>query len=238
MRPWEKPDHSWIPASFLVFAFLLADLSLERGGPHLVLLWPATNCAAVALAYRFRRGERVFGKRADGAMGGAAAVALLPFRLVIWSVWRVQVALSPERCWDEPGPGLFLGRRPLRGEYPPGIALVVDLTCELPKPRHHPPGVRYLCLPSLDAYVPDAAAFAQALDAAAAVPAVYVHCANGHGRSAAFAAALLLRRGLARDLDEAMTIIRRARPACRLTPAQAGLAASSIPRGHFRRDIL
>ena len=58
---------------------------------------------------------------------------------------------------------------------------------------------------------------------------VFVHCANGHGRSAAFAAALLLRRGLARDVAEAMGIIRRARPACRLNPVQTALAGRYAP---------
>ncbi|MBI4423821.1 MAG: dual specificity protein phosphatase family protein [Elusimicrobia bacterium] len=222
--PWRKGSHLWIPGAFFAVSGMLAWLAFERAGWSLALLWPAANCAAVGAAY-FGAGGRVFGKARDGSMRGPRSWAMLPFLAVVWAVWRLQVALSPERCWDEPAPGILLGRRPRRGEHPPDLELVVDLTAEFPKPGYHPGSAGYRCLPTLDAFVPEEASFLALLEEAARARRVFVHCANGHGRSAAFAAALLLRRGLASEVGEAMALIRRARPACRLNPVQARLAS-------------
>lgn len=221
-----KRSHLWIPASFALVAGALLYMAAERGGAHRALLWPAANCAAVAAAY-FGPGGRVFGKRADGSRSGAVVAWMLPFLTVQYLTWRLQVLLSPEDAFNEAAPGLFVGRRPRPGEHPPGVELVVDVTAEFAKPAYHPAGVAYAALPTLDAFVPEPAAYAAALAAAAAARSVLVHCANGHGRSAAFMAALLVKKGLARDVDEAMGLIRRARPGCRLNPAQRAAAQSA-----------
>lgn len=214
-----KPPHHWIPASFALVAAMLVHLAARHGGAAWILLWPAADCAAVAAAY-FGPGARVFGKRADGSRSPAVVAAMLPFLIVQYSVWRLQVALSPERAHDEAAPGLFIGRRPLPGEHPAGVDLVVDMTAEFPKPAYHPPSAAYLAVPTVDGFVPDPAALRAGLDAAAAAKTVFVHCANGHGRAALFVSALLVRKGLARDADAALGLVRAARPACRLTPAQ------------------
>lgn len=221
---WRKGSHLWIPASFLTVAVLLLYLARERGGAWWALIWPAADCAAVGAAY-FGPAGKIFGKRGDGTLGGLPRWALFPFRAVSGLVWRLQVALSPEPCCNEVAPGVFLGRRPRAGEYPPELELVVDLTAEFAKPPYHPAAARYRCLATLDAFVPEAAPFLALVDEACAARRVLVHCAQGHGRSAAFAAALLLRKGLARDLPEAMARIRAVRPACALNPVQAALAA-------------
>ena len=107
-----------------------------------------------------------------------------------------------------------------------------------PPPRsgtRHPPFRRYLCLPSLDCNLPTAE---QLLDAAHEVrrppppprlpaPAlhppplnvqiatwrhsVYIHCANGHGRSTSLAALVLVYRGQFRTWREAFAHIQRSR---------------------------
>lgn len=220
-----KPPHHWIPLSFIVFGVLLSWLAFERKGLYWPLLWPAADCAAVGAAYFRKNGARVFGKHPDGSRSVPIILAMLPFLAVIWVVWRAQVLLSPEDCSNEPVPGLFIGRRPLPGEHATELSLVVDLTSEFPKPDYHPPGVEYACLPTLDAFVPEAEAFHALIEKAAASKRVLVHCANGHGRSAAFTAALLVRRGLAKDIDAAMALICAVRPACRLNPAQRAAAA-------------
>ena len=221
-----KRTHLWIPACFALVAGLLLYMAADRGGGAWLLLWPAGNCAAVAAAY-FGAGAGVLGKRPDGGRSPAVAVWMLPFLLVNYATWRLQVLLSSEDCWNEVVPGLYVGRRPRPGEHPPGLHLVVDLLAEFPKSSYHPEGVGYLCLPTIDGFIPAPEPYAGAVARAAAVERVFVHCANGHGRAAAFAAALLVRRRMAPGIDEAMDLIRSARPACRLNPAQRAAAAAA-----------
>jgi protein-tyrosine phosphatase len=76
----------------------------------------------------------------------------------------------------------------------------------------------------LDGHVPPLAelvAFARRLAAQPGV--IYLHCAQGHGRSALVAACVLIARGAADGPDDAMRIIRAARPRVRLTRGQADL---------------
>jgi len=220
-----KRSHLWIPASFALVAGLLLYMAADRGGAHWLLMWPAANCAAVAAAY-FGPGGRIFGKRLDGSRSPAVVAWMSPFLAVQYFTWTLQVLLSSEPCYNEAAPGVFVGRRPRAGEHPPGLDLVVDVTAEFPKPGYHPGGVEYAALPTLDAFVPEPALYAALVTRAAAARTVLVHCANGHGRSAAFVAALLVRRRVAKDVDEAMEMVRRARPACRLNPAQRAAAQS------------
>jgi protein-tyrosine phosphatase len=83
---------------------------------------------------------------------------------------------------------------------------------------------RYICLPTLDRGVPDVAAARAALDEAAQVAraggVVYIHCAQGFGRSAALVAAILVRRGECRDVGEAEARLKSLRPGVRLTRQQ------------------
>jgi hypothetical protein len=81
----------------------------------------------------------------------------------------------------------------------------------------------YIALPTLDGAAPDPAAVADAL--ARLRPGVtYVHCAQGHGRTAAFALALLLRRGDVKTVEEGMERLRAVRPGVRLSRPQMKFA--------------
>jgi hypothetical protein len=57
---------------------------------------------------------------------------------------------------------------------------------------------------------------------------IYIHCAQGRGRSAALAAALLIARGMAANVDEAEAALSRARPSVRLNSAQRAWVARVI----------
>lgn len=202
-------------AVFLLFAGYLAWLAATLGGPWRLLLWPAASFTLVAIAYA-GAGPRVFGKRPDGTLHPLHVVILFPFLAFAWGVWHLQRVLSKEPPWHEIAPGLYLGRRPLPRELPPGVALVVDLTAEFPEPRGVTAGRDYRCLPTLDGFPSHAERFRNLVaEVAAHAGPVYVHCANGHGRSAAFAAAVLLARGLAKDTDDAVRQVRAAHPGAR-----------------------
>lgn len=212
---------------FLVLAVGLGALAMLEGGLALLALWPAIALGVVSAGY-LGLGARIFGKRADGTHPPWARVLLAPYLGLAWIIWQ-GLRRSSVRPYSLVAPRLYLGRRLYHHELPPDVALVVDLTAELTETSAVREGRDYRALPALDAHVPDAAQWdALVAEVAASDAIIFVHCAAGHGRSAAFLAAVLIHRGLARDVDEAERMIQRARPSIRIRSAQRALVARMV----------
>lgn len=177
----------------------------------------------VALAYAFGApSPGVFAKRSDGTIGPSGLLLLGPYLIVVRAfLWLKIVLIRPEPCFHEVAPDLFIGRRPRPGELPAGTQVVVDLTAEFPEDPAIVGCARYLCLPILNRHVPSDAALSALL---AQLPqdagVIYVHCGAGRGRSAAVVAALMIRRGLARDVQDAESQLKRIRPGVQLHAIQ------------------
>jgi protein-tyrosine phosphatase len=214
-------QHRWFYA--LVFAALgayLLAMAATIGGYGWLAVWPTVSMFIVAAAYA-GVGPRVFGKRPNGTLAWWSFVINLPFLLFAWSVWHLQRLLTREPSCHEVAPGLWLGRRPLPHELPTGITTVVDLTAEFFEPRRVRDGRTFECLPTLDACLPsEADAVRLVRRIAADTGIVYVHCAQGHGRSGIVVAAVLLVRGLADDPAKAVAAVRAVRPGVHLRKAQ------------------
>jgi protein-tyrosine phosphatase len=196
-------------------------LAIMRGGWWWIAAWPALAFALVATAYG-GAGVRVFAKSQSGKLAWPAVVVLLPFLLMTWGVWHLQHRRDRNRL-AEVEPGLWIGRRPLACDVPEG-ATVVDLTAEFPVARGVYATERYVSRPMLDHSVPTPTEFDTLVrDLISRSGTLYVHCAQGHGRSAMVTAAILLARGRASSIDEAMQRIRKVRPRVRLGPSQERL---------------
>jgi protein-tyrosine phosphatase len=209
--------------AFFLFGVALTYQAFRLGGGWLVLLWPAASFFVVAAAYATAR-PRWLGKRQDGRLSLPVQSVLAPFTAFSWTVAQGHRVLrrGPAAC--EVAPGIWLGRRARPHEIPAGVCSVVDFTAEFWEPAGVRKDRRYLCVPTLDSTASDEGAFRAALDCVAASDGpVYIHCAQGFGRSAALAAALLIRRGAARDADEAVAMLAKARPGVRLTRRQRDL---------------
>ncbi len=204
-------------ASLIYFAAtaLFAALALYLGSVinpwYLLLLWPALSFGLVALAY-IGIGPRIFAKRSSGSHAWPARLILLPFLLVallIWNIWRLGHGDQP--C-QQIAPGIWLGRRPREHEMPPLVETLVDLTSEF-KSSSAARGRVYFSAPTLDHTAPRLKVFRKLIsDLDARAGEIYIHCAHGHGRSALVAAALLIKRGHADSIDDAvrkMKAIRR-----------------------------
>ncbi len=200
----------------------LIGAALALGGVSWALAWPGLAVLLVGLGY-LGLGPRVFGKRSeDGRLASWALALVFPYVIVAWSLWQLKSRLYRGRAWDEVAPGVRLGRRPLGAhELPPDTRCVVDLTSELPRAVPEIAIARYVCLPTLDTSVaPDDELAALVESIADEEGPLFIHCAMGHGRSATVAAALLIRRGLCRDVDEAIATLVKARPGVRLHAVQ------------------
>lgn len=210
---------------FLIVGAIFAYYGFHTGGWGWLLLWPALSFLIVACGY-LGLGAKVFGKRRNGTIAWYAFVYLAPYLVYTWAVWHLSRILSTEDCYNEISPGLYIGRRALAHELPPDIEAVVDLTAEFPEPADVRTGRRYLCLPTLDASVPTDGRFKALLETVIRISEpTYIHCAEGHGRSGTLAAAVLLCKGLATDVDEATIRLQQVRPRVRLKARQKALVS-------------
>ena len=213
----------------VLFTLLGGGLILQAAslqGWFWVLVWPGISFGAVGLAY-LGLGPGIFGKRPDGSMAWHAIVFLLPHLAPLWLTWRLVRAVSREDCSNEVVPGVFVGRRPLAGEIPPEVTLLVDLTAEFPELRAVQAGRQYVSAPMLDTGIAQREPFAELVRQVSQWPgAVYIHCAQGHGRSGTLATAVIVAKGHCATADEAVSMLRAARPRLRLGRNQLAFAKS------------
>ena len=98
---------------------------------------------------------------------------------------------------------------------------VVDVTCELPRTHSKLP---YFCVPTWDTQCPSDPGFRAGVDFAVAQHEsgrpVYVHCAHGHGRSAAMLCAILIATGASPSVEAAEAMLKHHRPKVRLNQIQ------------------
>jgi hypothetical protein len=199
-----------------------------------LLLWISADCLLLAVGY-FGLGPKVYGKNPRGGFPIWARVIHLPMMLSSLLVWQLFRLFSRENAYDEVAGGLFVGRRLSKDEIPAGMNYWIDLTAELEDPKQIRDSTQYICLPILDGTVPDAAVLDHILSRLDHGK-TYVHCAQGHGRAALFALALLARRGAIRDVEEGIRLLQKERPSIVLHLEQRKFVADFIERiGHQRK---
>jgi protein-tyrosine phosphatase len=182
----------------------------------------------VGLGYVFL-GPQVLGKQSDGTLSWKSALLLMPYFGAAELAWYIVRVLGNEDPWHEVSPGLYLGRRVQHWELPARVGLVLDLTAEFVEPPELREGRKYVSLPALDASAPKVNELADAVEAVCGYQGnIYVHCAAGHGRSAMAMAVLLVARGVARDIDDAVTLMRAKRPRVRLRTTQRKVACATV----------
>ncbi|HEX6240336.1 MAG TPA: hypothetical protein VFZ61_05565 [Polyangiales bacterium] len=222
--------HLAMGLSFLGIALGLVLVTGLVGGRSWVLAWPATSLLVVGFGY-VGLGAAVTGKRGNGTFTWHAALLLMPYLAAAELAWYAVRVLGQEEPWQEVSRGLFLGRRVQHWELPARVGVVLDMTAEFVEPEEVRSGRRYLCVPTLDGAAPNVERLARAIVELLPFPGnVYVHCAAGYGRSATAMAVLLVARGLARDVDQAIALMRAARPRVRLRTTQRRTAERVLQR--------
>ena len=220
-------------AFFLGSGLLYLWLGFRLGNAGALMSWLGLSLFIIGLAYLVGSAS-LMGKRRDGSFHPLGLLVHAPFLLAAWLAWQLRRRRA-EAAWNEVAPGIFVGRMSPPGALPPGEPWVIDLTCELIPPRRVR-GERYRCLPTLDGTAPAAAPFWALVREVAALEApLFIHCAAGHGRSATLAAAVIVERGLAADVDAAEAMMRRHRPRVALGRAQRALVVARAPAPPARR---
>jgi protein-tyrosine phosphatase len=185
-----------------------AALAVNLGGAWLGLLWPCVSLLLVAMNYALF-GATGFQKRTDGSLGSASTWLLAPYLLGAWINSRLWTRKHPQP--DQVVEGVWLGRIPTEQEAAP-FAAVLDLSAELPVRL---PGRTYRNLPLLDLVTPDSEACRQGaklIEELRQQGPLLVCCALGYSRSATLVAAWLLHSRRASSVEQAIELIRAARP--------------------------
>jgi protein-tyrosine phosphatase len=217
---------------FTLMGVVLLLQAVMHGGLWWAIVWPAASFGIVASAY-LGIGPRVFGKRADGTMAWYAVVVLLPYLLLTWLTWHFMRVIAREPCYNEVAPGLLIGRRPLASEIPKTVTTIVDLAAEFPECKAARHGRQYISFPTLDTGIAEEGAFMQVVNRVAeADGVVYIHCAQGHGRTGTLAAAILIVRGHAASVEEAVARLQQVRPRLDLSRSQVAFLKRLFCRLH------
>ncbi len=191
---------------------------------YLLVCWPALSFAVISVAY-LTNDAGWFGKREDGSRHWLATAVLLPYLVYAHGVWLLQIAGSRKPAMNFVNDSLCVSRRLLAHEVPDNVDSVCDLTCEFIDPQTIRTKPGYHCHPILDA---GACTATELIDLARRLPpsngqVLLIHCANGHGRTGMFAAVWLLTHGFVTTVDDAMTMLKSARPGIGLRSRQRRL---------------
>ncbi|WP_339744532.1 dual specificity protein phosphatase family protein [uncultured Rubinisphaera sp.] len=216
----------------LVVSINLLWLSL-RGSYYSVFCWPAISFLLVSIAYCFDE-VRIFGKQSNGSRRCLATVILLPYLIFARLIWLLQILISSEPAYSTINDSLIISRRLRAWELPQDVTHICDLTCEFLDPLKFRENYSYICYPILDARAVDPDQLMKF--AISLVPAqngkLLIHCANGHGRTAMFAAIWLLVHFKTNSSEEAIEILKASRPAIRLKPIQKKVVDQTFHMTH------
>lgn len=190
----------------------------------LVLLWPAFVCLSIASSYSScgnggQLGVKLIGKsKKTGEIPFLRIVILFPYFMLAWGWWYFRQTIllrGKENPYDLVSKDIYVGRYPLwyPKEFPQTVKHVIDVTGEFPGIQEIQFNRTYLCCRGMDMQLPSKEDLATiAIEASKLEGEIYIHCANGHGRSASLAALIMVLRGNVTNVEEAFTVMQKARP--------------------------
>lgn len=199
-------------------AILLIFATVVTRPIGLLLLWPAAALLSASSGYAWR-GAAIFRKH-DGKLPLATYVLLWPILLG----QHVSLLYYRRQCnaWDRLTDRVWIGRKlnaaEARRAIAGGVTAVLDLTGEFAESWPFL-AIDYLQLSAMDLTAPSAGQLDRAIEfinAAAGV--VYIHCKIGYSRTAAVAGAYLLTSGRAETVEQAVAMLRHARPSIIIRP--------------------
>ncbi len=215
-----------------LLGIILILLGLVERGWFLVAVWFGGDFLALAVAYA-RGSPGVFGKRPDGTLPLWSWLVFFPLLIYATMVWHFIRLFSREPACNTVTEQLVIGRRLLPLELQGEFANIIDLTAEFSEPRaiRCSPGSR--SFPILDRAAPTPEAL-QAAVAGLRSGRTFIHCAQGHGRTALFAVAVLLSSRISGTVEDGLRMLSAVRPAIRLSKEQRRciqIYAQNVGRG-------
>ena len=210
-------------AAFFLLGALMAYIGRTGESYSMLAFWPASCCVAIAVSYLFNS-PVIFGKLDSGRLNPISVVLLLPYLAFTWFTWHLVRLVSREPRFNQLSEQITIGRRLVGGELPTGTKNVIDLTAEFAEPRSVVENSNYYSLPILDASTVSSDELTSIVTKIDELKgSVYIHCAQGHGRTGFVTAALLIHRNPGMTVDHAIRELQQVRPA--LACSQKQIAA-------------
>lgn len=217
----------WLQGGLCVVMALMFATSIHP--VFWVMLWPGIAFIWVGTLYALNR-PLGLGKRDDGQIHIIALVLLAPFFALTWTLWHLIRLTSKEAPFDQITPTLYVGRRLLAREPLPKVGVIIDMTSEFNEPRAIIDAHQWHWLGALDATPPSMDTLIETLNPIIAnAQSVWIHCAQGHGRSGLAAAMYLGLSGVAQTPEDALAQLQRARPGIGLSTSQLKILAKHWP---------
>lgn len=185
-----------------------------------LLLWPSVSLGVISIGY-FKFGSWVWFKQ-----NGQHPNGVRTFHWFARYGQEISRRAYSKQCdpWNALLPNLLIGRQLNSAEIDElkseGVTSVLDLTAEFSEP---PEMLRmnYLNLPCLDLTAPSDRMLDEAIrfiDEGIREGKVYVHCKIGYSRTAAVTGSYLLHAEHAEDMNEAIAMLKKARPSIIIRP--------------------
>ncbi len=128
--------------------------------------------------------------------------------------------ISRETPYNQLTESVFIGRRLLSSERPKQFDYVVDFDMRIQRTFRNA-NYWYISFPTLDAHHPSLEELRKRVEIIANLDGtVYIHCAQGHGRTATLAIAYLLHTGHSATVDDAIRYVLDRRPLAQLGRSQ------------------
>ena len=200
---------------FTAVCFTLIGRTVPYGLLSLLCFWCVVSALWMTVAYLFQQPFLVLGKSPKRPFFALILMLNFPFLVAYWLLWIFRHGFSKNapvnRIKDT---NISISQWPIFRVSPEKYDVVIDLTSEMP--AIYPVSGQYFSLPNLDGVplcrwdVPSDLENRQIL----------VHCAQGRGRSAVYAAMLLKELGYTSNADIAYEWLQQSRPSVHLTKAQ------------------
>ncbi len=204
--------------SLILAGSMLIALGLQSPSTGWLIAWLGLNLVALGIAH-WTSNRLAFGKRSNGTLPLWSIIAFLPLHVFTWGTWHLIRIVSHEPALCRVDDNLTIGRRLLPSEVTQSWDEYIDLTAEFIEPKRLRSKEGFRCIPILDgASLPPAALLEEISKTSSGH--VFVHCAQGHGRTGLFAIALLIHRGLANSPEDGLRKLQRVRPGVRLSSEQ------------------
>lgn len=204
----------------LFFIFLSFFFGYLAAAKSCLYLWPCINTIIFGIAYLTNQ-PKILCKKKNGRFNPLVFLLNLPWLSFQYFLWYTEKFFSDKNAYNKvKGAHLTIGRRLLPNEYPDTIETVLDLTAEFNEVTLK--NKQYINVPLLDAMPLTKSAYLRLVSLAPEIAAsrVYIHCAQGHGRTAMVTALLLTLTGYSKSAADAYDLILQCRPKAKMSQSQ------------------